>query len=319
MNLNEVITGINPKCKFIPSFTGLKSEKPEFYFFLHIPKCGGIDLEMPFRYALGYKCSQSRERFIEYRADSEEPFRDFLATVYKNGIFQENANTCHGILSTHLGLKRLMREKICLDHMFTILRDPVDRILSAFGYQCMRQQETPDIGSLASFIKQPENQNQITQILDKGNSGIDELENYVRRSFIACVDVKESGRVLAELLARNELPNVLSENLNQTDPRFKVKKETLTETLIGKIEALNRRDIDFYARFKSSPLISDAALKGPINAISLVISDSRKAGEDLVSRMKIAGTKNLLDFLVANRGQLPDTLSDVMDMLEPKK
>ena len=319
MNLNDIVTAINPKCSFIPSLVRQTPDPPRFYTFLHIPKCAGIDFELPYKTALTYHCNKNKKPAFTARADDEAAFENTLTSIQAILSKGFDFNQCHGIIASHLGIKRLSRENIVpKDHIITILRHPVDRLISLFNYNCMRANKPPLLDDFNDFITREDSINQISFLLDAEEATpVDALENKIRSSFFACIDVTRSRFFLGELLSRSLLPNVIKENSNQTLPEFKLTKSDIPGGVLEKLIRLNARDIDLYQRFKAVPLEPDILDRGTINLETLLLSDEQTQ-EKSKSKMFFVKTDPFLGFLQKNKANLPNRLGTIIQGLVEK-
>ncbi len=320
MDINDLATAINSKCSFTPSLIRQIPDAPKFYTFIHIQKCAGIDFELPYKAALKYHCKMNNKFSYTSRADDEGTFKNIITSFQEIQTKSYNCNQMHGILASHLGIKRLFKEKIVpKDHVITILRPPIERLLSLFSYNCMRANRLPELDEFMDFISQPDNINKICFSLDtEEDSPVDTLENKIRESFFACIDVGRSKFLLGELLGRNHLPNVLKENINQTLPDFKLKKEDLPDSSLKKISRLNAKDLDLYQRFKTVPLEPEILITGKINFETLLISDNQTQERSKSSSIVIK-TDPILIFLQKNRATLPNRLGTIINHLIKKE
>ncbi len=319
MDINNLVTTINSKCTFVPSLVRQTPDNSKFYTFLHIPKCGGVDFEFSYKKALYSYCHVNKKVFYIDRSDNEESFRNTLKNVNEIQSKGYDCNRIYGILTSHLGIKRLSEEPIIpMDNIITILRNPVDRLISSFSYTCMRANKIPTLDELDRHIALSENINKISFLLDKkSDSNMDDLENSIRDSFFACMDIKDSKFLLGELLSRNNFANVIKENINQTLVKFKLKKEDIPDRILNKIKTLNAKDLDLYERFKANPVTPKFLKSGQLNPQTLLISDDQTQEKSQVS-FGIAQTNPLIKFLDKNKANLPNQLGIIIRALKER-
>tara|TARA_B100000614_G_scaffold137988_1_gene122755 strand:+ start:522 stop:1391 length:870 start_codon:yes stop_codon:yes gene_type:complete len=280
---------------------------------LHIKKCAGIDFELSYKTALEIHCRRENKLFFGARADDENTLKKMVGTMKDHQSKGVDFEKIYGIFTSHMGIKRLNQETVIpKTNLMTILRPPVDRLISLFNYNCMRSNTPPQKNDFNDFISQPEQINQISHLLsEKDNLSVDAIENNIRETFFGCYDISRSSFILGELLSRNQLPNIIKERLNQTLPEFKLKKEDLEKTVLTQMRELNAKDIDLYERFKALPVEPRMTTDGRVNLETLLMPDiqTQKASK---TRPLLVKTDPILAFLHQNRDQLPDTLNQVI-------
>ncbi len=177
-------------------------------------------------------------------------------------------------------------------HLVTVLRDPVERVVSAYTYARMREGRQPEITGFEAFVRAPENRDVATRQLvgiEPGQSVSDKdtghaIETLETRfyAFATTAGLREIG---SALLTLNGLPNVLAEPLNATLPEWRLDTAAHSDL----IASHNTRDATLYdyvarhPRSRFADLCPDPGVVNPVTTLILDRSDAESAKADVVA------------------------------------
>jgi hypothetical protein len=216
----------SPDQKFIASYIQTNNDSLEErvpYFFFHIPKSAGMSLfgglsstYQIYNKSLSYKS-------LAVRADDKVQHKNIIDEL-KKFFNNKKKGELGGIIASHIPNYILQK----INHPFkfiTVLRDPVDRVISAFTYDCMRNSTEPSKSRLIEFINDESNRN----ISVKTLLGIDELSGgegkvaagLIKESFYAYCFVQDIDELTSAILSKEGLPNLVMGKENQTLNQYK--------------------------------------------------------------------------------------------------
>lgn len=138
--------------------------------------------------------------------------------------------------------------------LFTLLRDPFERVLSNYTYNCMRGDKKPQAAEFLEFAARPENCDTMVRHFCGGtpDSPLDVAKamGILERDFLAYDTVEHIPEMVEGLLTYANLPNVMiGGRINFTMAEYKLDAAELRP----QVEALNRADAEFYAEVKARP------------------------------------------------------------------
>jgi len=138
--------------------------------------------------------------------------------------------------------------------LFTLLRDPFERVLSNYTYNCMRADKKPNAAEFLESAAQPENCDTMVRHFCGGmpDSPLDVAHalGILERDFLAYDTVEHIPELVEGLLTYANLPNVMvGGKINYTMDAYKLDASALR----AQVAALNRADAEFYAEIKAHP------------------------------------------------------------------
>ena len=291
-SIRELTQAAIPHSQFIPSYLSEQSPPVETLLFLHIPKCGGISLMHNLNQSLIYAYSGSQVQPLTGRVDDQENLSILLQGIAQAGI---DFGQTPAIFTSHLPLQDLKKINP-KGRPFTLLRDPIDRLLSEYSYDCMRADRLPAVDDFLVFSRKEANKNIMQKMINGAQSG-QQLEDFIRQHFIACVDIKKMDSLLEVLLTRLQLNNVLMEPLNPTLKKYQLKKQALSQGQIEEVSGYNGVDIDLHRRFKAKPLLPEILKSDQIQRNTTIAADNQLRNRSEVSLMQYP-TNKLFSFLL---------------------
>ena len=202
------------KYSFFPSYPAVKvPDKPVLFY--HMPKCGGMTI-----YAVASASWQMMCQFTGMAQPTIDRCDDKVAeyNLRNRDYTFIAAHQPYGLHNRLSGSPMLM----------TVLRDPVQRICSAYGYHCMRESRQADISGFLSFANNKKNSNIMTKLLS-GNMPEDEvskpdLTRTIQRlssEFEFVATTSNIPEVCTSFLRHYGLPNVVTTRINPTPKEFK--------------------------------------------------------------------------------------------------
>lgn len=138
--------------------------------------------------------------------------------------------------------------------LFTLLRDPFERVLSNYTYNCMRGDKKPQAVEFLEFAARSENCDTMMRHFCGGmpDSRLDVAQavGILERDFLVYDTVEHIPEMVEGLLTYANLPNVMiGGRINYTMAEYKLDAAELRP----QVEALNRADAEFYAEIKARP------------------------------------------------------------------
>jgi hypothetical protein len=138
--------------------------------------------------------------------------------------------------------------------LFTLVRDPFERVLSDYTYTCMRKGQRTTVEEFLEFAALEENRNIMVRHFcgDTPDSPLD-VANVMRileRDFLAYDTTEHIPEMIEGLLNHANLPNVMVQGrINYTLDEYKLDAADLRP----RIEAENRADLELYSEIQAHP------------------------------------------------------------------
>ncbi|NVK42149.1 MAG: hypothetical protein HWE39_12990 [Oceanospirillaceae bacterium] len=213
--------------EFIPSFKqSMKAdEKTRPYLFFHIPKSAGMSVVSGIA-----SCYEQVESNLSYQAwygradDPKSQENQIVINAVKQYIQRHGENSVGGLVASHSPTSVLNEAGIEFK-MITVLRGTVDRVLSAFNYDCMRKSIRPSTQAFQDFIHKPQYQNVSVKTL-LGVSTIEGGEadiaaTLVKDYFYAYCFIDDLNLMISSILSIEGLPNLQLGKENKTIDTFR--------------------------------------------------------------------------------------------------
>lgn len=231
---------------FMPNRAWSSTVKVPRLMFYHIPKTGGSYVYNSLGGALlllSQIITANNPRFPGFKSDRIDTLE---AKAWVDHLW---------LVATHLpyGWHRDYKLNPAFQ-LFTLVRDPFERVLSDYTYNCMRSGKRPAVEEFLDFAVLDENRNSMVRHFCGGNpdcrpdvaKGIGILE----RDFLAYDTTEHIPDMIEGLLNHANLPNVIVEGkINYTFDEYKLDAAELRP----RIEAENRADLEFYSEVQAHP------------------------------------------------------------------
>lgn len=138
--------------------------------------------------------------------------------------------------------------------LFTLVRDPFERVLSDYTYTCMRLGKRTTVGEFIDFAAMEENRNIMVRHFCGGNvdSPLDvtTVIRMLERDFLAYDTTEHIPQLIEGLINHANLPNVMVQGkINYTLDEYKLDAADLRP----RIEAENRADLELYSEIQAHP------------------------------------------------------------------
>ncbi|MBF0198795.1 MAG: sulfotransferase family 2 domain-containing protein, partial [Planctomycetes bacterium] len=155
---------------FTPSYKSSNPIQPKIFLFLHIAKCGGMDFSTGIIQSLKISRELYGHKIFGGRADHEDEFQHGIYMHFNTLDRSNQLSQYRGLISTMLGYN-YVKKLISSQHIITILRNPLNRLLSWYSYQCMRSNQKPNLNDFQVFYKDKANINMMQKAVNKNLSG----------------------------------------------------------------------------------------------------------------------------------------------------
>jgi hypothetical protein len=214
--------------------------------FYHIPKTGGLYV---------YNALGSALLLLSQLTKASHPqFPGFEAGRIDSPDDMARINSLW-LVGTHLPYGWHLDYKLATPFkLFTLVRDPFERVLSNYTYNCMRGDTKPAAAEFLEFAALPENCDTMIRHFCGGSpdSRLDVTHalGILERDFLAYDTIEHIPEMIEGLLTYANLPNVMvGGKINFTMSEYKLDAAELRP----QVEALNRADAEFYAHIKANP------------------------------------------------------------------
>lgn len=236
---------MNNSKKFNPSFQqDIDSpHKTRPYLFFHIPKSAGMSLV-----AGVTSCFEAVKAGLPYRVwygRSDKPYSEddqVAIKAVKQYVLEHGAGSVGGFVGSHAP-SGVIQEAGIEFKMITVLRRTEDRVLSAFNYDCMRNNRQPTARGLQAFIELPKQQNVSVKtllgidVISGGEASI--AANLLKEYFFAYCFIEDINLMISAILSLEGLPNLQLGQENKTIDTFRYQANS---DEIEKIKQLNQED-----------------------------------------------------------------------------
>jgi len=235
---------INQK-DFIPSFNQANqlNQSNQPFLFFHIPKSAGMSLVSGM-----VSCYDQVSNTLPYKAwygriddINSQSSRSTISAV-KQYIKSDNSREIGGFIGSHAPMQVLQEVPIEF-RMLTVLRRTEDRVLSAFNYDCMRNNRQPTSVGLDEFISLPNQQNVSVKTLlgikEISGGEADIAANLLSDCFYAYCFIEDMNLLVSAILSHEGLPNLQLGQENKTIDTFRYKPNSEE---LAKIKMLNQED-----------------------------------------------------------------------------
>jgi len=253
-------------------FTWNKNTEKKILF-VHIPKSGGMSLYNALADAVGVKNS------IRFYSASDEQQKKYLA-------MDDKALRKYSLISGHFSYPFFLKKAISDYKAITIIRDPVDRELSAYFYM-KTYQEHP----MYANLKNIDFYEFLNRRLKRKQGNRHCLQISGERSFeVAKKTIDDNYFLVSTVEYMNEFCEILQRNLGlgkinikrDNETLFRMSRKELHPELIEKVIQLNHEDIKLYnyakEKFEQEHLGAGALVKnmGVVDLAPRTSSDSQK-------------------------------------------
>jgi hypothetical protein len=205
-------------------------------YFVHIEKAAGTSINESLKRLFGWRHCELFTSCKNEWITSEDI--SFAKMVHPSGL---DSITCHRLYP-----HKIIKEEG--DYIFTIIRDPVKRLISHYEY--LYNTRFVKLPSFKDWIELDENINfQLKKLTGKNTfvEGITEAENI---DFIGVLENLTGS--LVKLTAKNPLLKFFDVKKNSSRKSEISKEIYKTQELLKRIQTLNKEEIIFYQHFKDS-------------------------------------------------------------------
>ena len=204
--------------RFIPSSDAAPVGASSVFFY-HLPKCAGMYLHNAVSAAWAFPDAVTPNQFMIGRIDTDEYLH----------ILDQAEQSPWSWISSHLpyGAHRTMRVQ---PQLVTFLRDPVDRVRSAYCYAGMRNNQPVDLDGFKQFSQAECNRNVMTKTLagvapDHPSDAVlvDRAIETLRTEFFVFARQSRLNDMIAHYLFANGCPNlILPATMNRTTQSYRL-------------------------------------------------------------------------------------------------
>ena len=232
------------------------ADQPDaLWYFIHVPKTAGSS----FRQELASRLKPEANIVVD-RAPSDLPHRERLAAAVKQFLADPKYRKCR-FASGHVPyvLARPIFAQRKPLRLVTMLRDPVERVISDFRYQRTaahsgREESLRRFPTFESYIRQPGTQNKMYKFLrENPQQNVNDAIASIERSF-AFVGITEdydwSASLLFQLLGITEKPSVYARKTESNADNEIGDPEQWKQLILDS----NRQDVRLYRHFRQKLL-----------------------------------------------------------------
>lgn len=238
--------------KLIPSYIQnqpLSKSKRKPYLFFHIPKSAGMSFSTGMQNIYEHVGSKQSYPCCFVRCDDEKSEAGKQNFVSVGEFFERFSNEgVGGVVVSIMPDKVLEVTKKQPFKFITVLRDPVDRVVSSFGYYCMRNTIDPSEALFDVFIRKEENKNISTKTIlgiKESTPGTGVLAaKIIQENFYAYCFVQDLDEMMSMILSYEGLPNLVLGQENKTLGKYRYEVLDAQRTLISE---LNTEDMNLVA------------------------------------------------------------------------
>lgn len=185
--------------------------------------------------------------------------------------------------------------------LFTLVRDPFERVLSDYTYTCMRNGKRPAVAEFLEFAALEENRNTMVRHFCGGHldSRLDvaKVMGILERGFLAYDTTEHIPDMIEGLLNHANLPNVMVEGkINYTLDEYKLDAAGLRP----QIEAENRADLEFYSEIQAHPRRLPIPAGDGYHPATILLKESGGSEKSLMDFQSV-GTAQLLDVVARSQ------------------
>lgn len=282
--INEKLQQKNAKLHFLESFQNVENPDRRPFFLYHLPRSGGLTffnvLHGAFLHAYDAKKEQLVVRPPLCRRIDED--LDPKGDVFKRSILMLCGHVPFGY-----------HKDIGTDfQLLTFIRDPFERILSEYTRDCMRANVEPSLDTFKLYYRQEEHVNFMNRQLHpeayltkmkKSDVGatIENLQN----NFSVFGTVEHIIPMIQYFLSIYGFPNVLFENLNQTQKRYHLDALSCKDEIME----LNQADYELHSYVQFCPRIPKLNLQSTIvKDFSILIYEHEKQKNAIQTMVEIS-------------------------------
>ncbi len=264
-------------------------------FFYHLPKCGGMSFDYAVQTALKFAAHATGGKGFSGRCDfnltgqAAEKIREY-------GNPEADRKFIYAVTHDPFGVHETFKQNF---NLITVVRDPIKRVASAYGYHCMRQSKLPTEKDFEAFIIAPENNNMMVRQLSgdgdqlNSESAAKALDNLATK-FTAYCTLKDMDRLILWALKTYHAPNVMLTPSNATLPAYRVAPEPFADL----IQAHNPQDILLYQGVLQTPRLPNLP-PNTSNSAQTIVHKEEQNEEGSYSNAAIIPTEKVMALLTS--------------------
>ncbi len=288
----------NNKISFLESTPNHDSEiKPLFFY--HTPKTGGLS------FANSLTCAAT-SAFSRIKREVNPSFIEPITARIDEKFLINNPNSRpFNFVCGHV--KWGWHKRCETDFFFsTIIRSPITRVLSAYNYRCMRQRSIPNCEEFIRFFRNKDNQNVNCKLLNP------DIENNVEhvtgrrvfehlcKTFHSFITPSSINELLSYYLSLYGFPNVITERVNVTLPKYKLDGSEFYDELAE----LNEEDLVLYDLVNNNSRLPKLKLNDDsISDRTIVLNETEKELRSIIAMSEIS-TSKFFDQMDVNAKQM---------------
>jgi hypothetical protein len=175
--------------------------------------------------------------------------------------------------------------------LFTLVRDPFDRVLSNYTYNCMRSSKQPTLEEFWDFAALRENCNTMVRHFCDGRTDVSQALGILQRDFLAFDTAEHIAEMIEGLLNYANLPNVMVQGkINYTLDQYRLDAAVQVRS---EVESLNRADTEFYREIQENPRRLPITDGEGYHPLTMLLKESGGSAASL-TRVQSVGTDELL-------------------------
>ncbi|WP_140054560.1 hypothetical protein [Oceanospirillum sanctuarii] len=289
--INQILTANGYSAQFIPSYVQPVTRQDEKYLFHHIKKCGGMSIHSAITICMRLSIeAKAFPRTLIARCDEDRDWRallndygDFLNRFF---ISSHNAGNHYNCLGSEI--KRV-----------SVFREPFDRALSYYQYDCMRQARQPVLSEFEDYLFSEENTSDYyspflsSEEAQSAKAVIERLDS----EFFSFFDISGIADFISGCISQYGLPNIVMDKQNATLSRYQLPE---AQNLKTKYSDHHRPEQEIFDWVKSNPRIPAVTNNGSLNKYTMVLN-SQQSEERYKGRAKLIETDKLFTLVARHK------------------
>lgn len=283
--------------KLIPSFVqdkplSLDERKP--YLFFHIPKTAGLGFSSAMNSIYQHLRGRLPYQSLFARIDEVNTINGKKDLLSFEKLFTNFPQGGSGFVASHIP-HHLLSTVTQPFKLITVLRDPVDRVVSSFGYYCMRNSIDTNATLFNEFINKEENRNITTKTIlgiNKATLKTGVLAaKVIKENFYAYCFVKDLDKMMSTILSIEGLPNLILGQENKTLDKYRYKISNEEKELVTE---LNLEDVNLVSTIGAGAIRLPEIDRGEQIHANSVLLEGSQTGEKYKADSSLVNTLDIL-------------------------